>query len=84
LQDKKLAKLEKFGLEYNSLKAERAKLRDEITELESKVANKDISKKEHSKEYRIRLSRASEISRRIAEVVGEMAKLGRIPEDRLP
>jgi predicted nucleic acid-binding Zn-ribbon protein len=82
--DKKLAKLEKFELEYDSLKAERAKLRDEITELDSKVANKKISKKQHTKEYRIRLSKAAEISRRLAQVVGEMARLGKIPADRLP
>jgi putative IMPACT (imprinted ancient) family translation regulator len=81
-QDRKLAKWNSFKLEYDNLKAERAKLREEITELDSKVANRDISKKQHAKEFRMRLTKAGEISRRMVEVIGEMAKLGKIPEDR--
>jgi cell division protein FtsB len=80
-QDKRLGKLNKLTIEYDNLKAERAKLREEIAGLDSKVASGDISKKRHDKEFRLKLARAGEISRRIAEVIGEMAKLGRIPED---
>jgi cell division protein FtsB len=79
-QDRKLARWNKFRLEYDSLKAERAKLREEITGLDSKVASRDISKKQRDKEFRLKLARAGEISRRLAEVIGEMAKLGKIPE----
>jgi hypothetical protein len=79
-EEKKLAKWNKFRLEYDNLKAERAKLREEITGLDSKAASGDISKKQRDKEFRLKLARAGEISRRIAEVIGEMARLGKIPE----
>jgi cell division protein FtsB len=81
LQDKKLGKLNKFTGEYDNLKAERAIIRAEITGLDSKVASGAISKKQRDKEFRLKLARAGEISRRIAEVIGQMAKLGKIPED---
>jgi hypothetical protein len=79
-EDKKLAQWNKFRLEYDNLKTERAKLREEITGLDSKVTSGEISKKRSDKEFRLRLVRAGDISRRIAEVIGEMAKLGKIPE----
>jgi predicted nucleic acid-binding Zn-ribbon protein len=80
-QEKKLAKWNKLKLEYDSLKAERAKLRDEITGLDRRVSNGDISKKQRDKEFRAKLAGTSEISRKIAQVIREMARLGKIPED---
>jgi archaellum component FlaD/FlaE len=80
-QDKKLTNWNKLKLEYDGLKAERAKLREEITELDGKVSNGDMSKKQRDKEFRAKLTGASEISKKIAEVIRKMAKLGKIPED---
>jgi ribosomal protein L29 len=80
-QERKLVKLNKLRVEYDNLKAERTKLREEIAELDSKVATGDISKKQRDKEFRLKLARAGGISRRIAEVIGEMARLGKIPEN---
>jgi len=80
-QEKKLAKWNKLKLEYDSLKAERAKLRDEIIGLDNRASNGDISKKQHDKEFRAKLAGTSEISRKIAEIIREMAKLGKVPED---
>jgi hypothetical protein len=79
-QEKKLAKLDKFRLEYDDLKAERAKLREEIMRLDGRMLSEDLSKKQRDKELRLKLARAGEISRRIAEVIAEMAQLGKIPE----
>jgi hypothetical protein len=80
-QEKKLAKWNKLKLEYDGLKAERAKLRDEIAGLDSRVSEGDISKKQRDKEFRVKLTGTSEISRKIAQIIREMAKLGKIPED---
>ncbi len=80
-QDKRLDKWNKFRLEYDSLKAERAKLREEVTSLDDRAASGDILKKQHDKEYRLKLAKAGELSRRIAKLVGEMARLGKIPDD---
>jgi hypothetical protein len=79
-QEMRLARLEKFRLEYDDLRAERARLREEITGLDSNVPRRGPSKKQHDQELRQKLAKAGMISRRIAEVIGEMAKLGKIPE----
>jgi hypothetical protein len=44
------------------------------------MLSEDLSKKQRDKELRLKLARAGEISRRIAEVIAEMAQLGKIPE----
>ena len=79
-QEKRLARLDKFRLEYDNLRAERAKLREEVLGLDRKMSSKELSKRQRDKKLRMKLARAGEISRRLAEVIGEMAKLGRIPE----
>lgn len=81
LEGKKLGKWNKLKEEYDDARQERAKLREEITGLDAKLARGEISDRERDKEFRMRLSKAGELSRRMVEVVGEMAKLGRIPED---
>ena len=78
--EKRLARLDKFRLEYDNLRAERAKLREEVLGLDRKMSSKELSKRQRDKKLRMKLARAGEISRRLAEVIGEMAKLGRIPE----
>jgi predicted nucleic acid-binding Zn-ribbon protein len=70
---------EKLRAEYDELKQERSRIREEITEFDNRLTRKEISDRERDKKFRIKLSRAGEISRRIVEVAGEMAKIGKLP-----
>ena len=75
------SKLSKLKSEYDELKKERAGPREEINELDRKLATGAITDRQRDKEFRLKLVRAGELSRRIVQVIGEMAKLGRVPED---
>lgn len=81
LENRKLKKWNKLKEEFDTLRNERSRLREEITELDKKLASGEIKERERDKEFRLRLSKAGEISRRLVDVVGEMAALGRIPEE---
>jgi predicted nucleic acid-binding Zn-ribbon protein len=80
LGNRKQKKWDKLKEEFDALRDERNKLRVEIVELDNKLASGEIKERERDKEFRVRLAKAGEISRKLVEVVGEMAELGRMPE----
>jgi predicted nucleic acid-binding Zn-ribbon protein len=81
LGNRKLKKWNKLKDEFDTLREERSRLREEIGELDQKLARGEIGERERDKEFRLRLSKAGEISRRLVDVVGEMTELGKIPEE---
>ncbi|MFX0067488.1 MAG: hypothetical protein ACFFA1_00590 [Promethearchaeota archaeon] len=63
--------------EYGSLSRERKNLREQLTELDVKLADGQIDVKQRDKEYRTKLSRAAFIARRLNEIRSRAAELGR-------
>lgn len=63
--------------EYGSLSDERNTLREQLSELDTKLAGGEIDVKQRDKEYRTKLSRAAFIARRLNEIRSRAAELGR-------
>ncbi|MFX1486319.1 MAG: hypothetical protein ACFFBS_04405 [Promethearchaeota archaeon] len=63
--------------EFGSLSEERDSLREQLGELDVKLAGGEIDVKQRDKEYRTKLSRAAFIARRLNEIRSRAAELGR-------
>ncbi|MFX0096229.1 MAG: hypothetical protein ACFE7E_00545 [Candidatus Hodarchaeota archaeon] len=77
LEPKAKSEWQTLNEEYGTLSDERETLRDQLTELDVKLAGGQIDTKQRDKEYRLKLSRAAFIARRLNEIRSRAAELGR-------
>jgi len=77
LEPKAKTEWQTLNNEYGSLSHERETLREQLTELDVKLAGGQIDVKQRDKEYRMKLSRAAFIARRLNEIRSRAAELGR-------